>query len=150
MTDLANPKDMLGVKKVPLASVPPSLEIYAALSLWHGSVKYFRFNYRHKKVVGSIYLDALKRHIKAYEDGEWLTRDSKLPHLSGAAACLAILIDGHETGMLIDDRPPPGTTGDLLEHWNKEVAENLLPKWEAERAVLEKKMGKKFKKAATK
>ena len=115
-----NPKDLLGVKKVQLHLVPPSSIIYEALAFEDGANKYGPYNWRKNKVILSIYIDALLRHVFAYFDGEDNAPDSKKPHLAHAKACLGVLIDALETGNLIDDRPNKGKAAELLERFKKE------------------------------
>lgn len=118
--DTENPKDAEGLKKTRLSLVPPSSTIYEALALEDGATKYGPYNWRKKKVIVSVYLDAAMRHIHQYLDGEFLAKDSKKPHLGHAKACLGIIIDAIETGNLIDDRPAPGNSPELLVRWVKE------------------------------
>jgi hypothetical protein len=115
-----NPKDLIGVTKVPLSLVPASSLIYEALAFQDGARKYGPFNWRDNKVVASIYVDACLRHIFSWQDGEELSSDAKIPHLGHAKACLGILIDALETGNLVDDRPTAGTASAILEKWKKE------------------------------
>jgi len=113
-SDGINPKDALGLAKVSLSKVPVAATIYCALAMMDGAKKYSPFNWRTKKVIASIYVDACKRHLDAWFDGEELASDSGVPHLGHAAACIAILIDAIETGCLHDDRPPPGAAAKLF------------------------------------
>lgn len=112
-----NPKDLIGVKKVPLAYVPPASIIYQALAMRDGAKKYQPFNWRNNKVVAMIYISACLRHVYAWLDGEERATDSGVPHIGHALACLGILADAKETGNLIDDRPPAGASGKLLKMW---------------------------------
>ncbi len=41
-----------------------------------------------------------------YVNGEWADPKTRVPHLASVAACTAILIDGHVTETIVDDRPP--------------------------------------------
>ena len=107
MGSTKNPKDAVGGGKVPLSLVPGSFKTYTALGLAEGALKYGRWNFRAAKVVGSIYLDALERHIEKYKNGEERDPVTGVPHLANASASLAILIDATVQGTLIDDRPPP-------------------------------------------
>lgn len=116
-TDMTNPKDLIGVKKPRLSLVSPAGLLYEALAMQDGANKYGPYNWRGKKVRLSIYIDAAKRHMDSYFDGEELTRDSRVPHLGAAKACLGIIIDALETGNLIDDRPKSGVMSDLIEKW---------------------------------
>ncbi len=118
-----NPKDRLGLKKVPLHLVSPIGVIYEAMAMGDGASKYGPFNWREKQVIASIYVAACKRHIDAWFDGEELAPDSGLHHLGHAKACLGIILDAMETNSLKDDRPPPGAVGRLLEKFNKLISE---------------------------
>jgi hypothetical protein len=119
MKKKTNPKDLLGLDKVPILAQSPASIIYEALGMWDGTKKYGRYNWRKNKVVASIYVDAAFRHLLAWYDREELARDSKVPHLGHAKACLGILADAIETGNLVDDRPPRGRAGELLEKWKR-------------------------------
>lgn len=114
-----NPKDLVGIKKVRLSLVPPSSMIYQALAMEDGAQKYGPYNWRENKVQASIYVDACYRHIQSWFDGENNASDSKKPHLAHAIACLGIIIDALETGNLVDDRPLPGKTSELIERYKK-------------------------------
>lgn len=119
MSDSTNPKDLLGIKKVRLSLVPSSSTIYQALAMEDGAEKYGPYNWREKKVKASIYVDAAKRHLAAWFDGEECAADSKKPHLGHALACLGIIVDAIETGNLVDDRPPKGNAPELIERFKK-------------------------------
>lgn len=116
-----NPKTLLGIRKVSLSKVPAAAVLYMALAMMDGARKYGPFNWRTKRVTASIYIDACKRHLDAWFDGEELAGDSKLPHLGHALACIGIIIDALETGNLNDDRPPPGPMSKLIEKWKVEL-----------------------------
>ena len=116
-----NPKDLLGMAKVSLSKFPPAARIYGALAMADGARKYGAFNWREKKVIASIYKDAMDRHMEAWFDGEENAEDSGYPHLAHALACIAIIIDAKETGNLYDDRPVPGAAGRLIKQWTKSV-----------------------------
>ena len=115
--DDANPKDLLGLAKVSLTKNPPAALIYMALAMMNGAVKYGPFNWRKKKVIASVYVDAAMRHLQAWQDGENDADDSKVPHLGHALASIAIIVDALETGNLIDDRPAPGAAAALLKRY---------------------------------
>lgn len=106
--DESNPKDKIGQLKPNLHLVPPALIIHAAKAMENGAKKFGPYNWRVKKVRGTIYVSAALRHILSYLDGEDCADDSKVHHLGHAAACLGILLDAQETGNLIDDRPVKG------------------------------------------
>lgn len=109
-----NPKDLLGILKPNLFTVPPSSTIHEAMAMGDGARKYGPFNWRSKKVVASIYIAAAQRHLLAYLDREDIDPKSKVHHLGHAKACCGILLDATETGNLIDDRPQKGPAADLI------------------------------------
>jgi len=114
-----NPKDLIGLTKVPSHSVvPASGLIYEAMAMWEGARKYGPFNWRAHPVLATVYLDALDRHVKLFAAGEDIDPDSGYPHLAHAKACLAILIDAQETGNLIDNRPKSAVVARLLARFN--------------------------------
>lgn len=99
-----NPKDLVGSGKLPLHLWPTTATVYGCLALLDGMLKYGRTNWRAAGVRYSIYHDAFIRHANAAWEGEWIDPDSGLPHLSHALACLAIIVDAHAHGKLVDDR----------------------------------------------
>jgi hypothetical protein len=119
VADQTNPKDLLGVKKPRLSLVPPSGFVYAALAMANGADKYGPYNWRDKKVQTMIYLEAAMRHILSFQDGEECAKDSGIPHLGHALACLLIIIDAKETGNLVDNRPKAGAMAELIERFTK-------------------------------
>jgi hypothetical protein len=110
-----NPKDAIGSDKLPLHLWPETATAMGTLGLLDGALKYGRNNWRETGVRATIYIDALKRHINAYAEGEDLDPDSKMPHLAHALACLAILVDADAAGKLNDDRNYPGGYRSLVE-----------------------------------
>lgn len=105
-TKATNPKDAVASGKLPLDMVPDTLLIYAAMAFAEGDSKYIAYNYRVAGVRASVYIAALRRHLMRYVNGEWADKKTGVPHLGSIAACTAILIDGHVTGLINDDRPP--------------------------------------------
>lgn len=101
-----NPKDAAAVGRVPLHMVPDTLGLYAAMGFAEGDSKYIAYNFRVAGVRASVYVSALRRHLARYFNGEWADKKTRVPHLASVAACTAILIDGHVTGLINDDRPP--------------------------------------------
>jgi hypothetical protein len=109
-----NPKDLIGVTKPRLHLVPPVAQIYIAMGLQDGAMKYGRYNWRTKPVKMSIYLEACARHLLALSDGENDADDSGWPHDAHASACLAIIQDARHASCLVDDRPPKGGGAELI------------------------------------
>ena len=103
-SDSANPKDAAGRAKLPLHLWPPSATAYGAIGLLEGELKYGRNNFRATDVAASVYVAAAKRHIDDWFEGNNQASDTGSPHLGNALACLAILVDAHVNGSLIDDR----------------------------------------------
>lgn len=104
MTDLTNPKDLIGVNKVSMSQVPPIAIAHEACAMLDGTLKYGFRNYREKQVRASIYVDACLRHLMAWFDGEDKAGDSGIHHLGHARACLGIILDAEANGTLVDDR----------------------------------------------
>lgn len=100
-----NPKDLLGAAKVSPTKLPAVASLHGAHAMMDGAIKYGPYNWRDKAVIASIYVDACKRHVEAWFEGQECATDSGVHHLGHAIACLAILLDCQETGNLIDDRP---------------------------------------------
>lgn len=127
MTDInkikqSNPKDAVGIKKVPFSTVPAPVVAELGLAMLEGARKYRRHNYRAIGVRASVYYDACKRHLEAYWEGEYIDPDSGLPHVVKAMACLAVLRDAQMLDKCIDDRPPKHKDG-WLQDLNKKAKE---------------------------
>jgi hypothetical protein len=115
-----NPKDLIGTNKLPIHLWPEVATAYGSLGLLEGALKYGRCNWREAGVRASIYVDATRRHLAAWFEGEDDAPDSGLPHLAHALACLAILVDAEVQGQLVDDRQYNG--------WGyREAVETLTP-----------------------
>jgi Domain of unknown function (DUF5664) len=102
--DPANPKDLIGAKKVPMGQVPPVAIAHEAAAMLDGTLKYGYRNYRDKKVRATVYIDAALRHLYAWLEGEEVASDSGVHHLGHARACLGILLDAQAHDTLLDDR----------------------------------------------
>jgi len=125
--DGPNPKDLIGSTKVSLTKLPAIATAWGAMAMMDGAKKYGPYNFRDKAVQASIYVDAAKRHLDCWFEGEECASDSKVHHLGHALACIAILLDTQATGNLIDDRPllydKDGKVVD--EHWYAEFLGKL-------------------------
>lgn len=118
-----NPKDALGIRKVPLSTVPCRVEFELGLAMLEGARKYGRHNYRVAGVRASVYYDAIMRHVKSWWEGEDIDPDSNLPHIVKAMACIAVLRDGQHMNNWIDDRPPCLPNGINIKTLNRQAAE---------------------------
>ncbi len=126
-----NPKDLFGAVKASITKLPAIAVVHGACAMMNGAVKYGPYNWRDKKVIASIYIDAASRHLMAWFEGEEVASDSQVHHLGHAIACCAIILDAQMTGNLIDDRPDSeGAFATALEK-----ATNIIKQRAAERAV---------------
>ena len=123
-----NPKQAFGDAKVPLHLIPGSAAAYMAMGLgegayWKRPKPYEPFNWRTNKVEAMTYVGAALRHLMDYVDGVDDDPDSPVqkPSLAGVLASIAILVDATETGNLIDNRPPPGTTRETLDKFEARI-----------------------------
>ena len=110
-----NPKDIIGSNKIPLHLWPESASAFGCLGFLEGLLKYGRSNYREYGVKASIYVDACKRHLNAWFEGEDYNPDNGIPHLGNALACIAILVEAIVNNKLIDDRMYNGNWGKVIE-----------------------------------
>lgn len=122
VTKPSNPKDVLGAAKLPLHLWPETATLIGAVALLDGALKYGRSNWRAVGVRASIYVDAARRHINAWFEGEDNDPDSGVPHLGHALACIAILIDAQAVRKLVDDRMLTGGYRALVTELTPHVA----------------------------
>jgi hypothetical protein len=122
-TKPSNPKDAIGSDKIPLSLWPETATLYGALALLDGGCKYGIRNYRAVGIRASIYIDACKRHLNAWFEGEECASDSGVPHLAHALACIGILVDADAAGKMVDDRALKGGYQELVEKWTPLVKE---------------------------
>lgn len=109
-----NPKDKIGRTKPQLHLVPPVADLIEAKVLELGAAKYGAYNWRDEKVAATVYLDAIGRHLKAYQDGQDDDEESGHSHIGHVRACTGILLDAMEGGNLVDDRPKKGRTAEVI------------------------------------
>lgn len=101
-----NPKDQAATLRIPLGLCSPIATAKWAVAQFAGLIKYGAWNWRASGVRASVYIDAAKRHIEAWESGEACDPTDRTDHRANVMACMAILIDAEAAGKLIDDRPP--------------------------------------------
>jgi len=112
-----NPKDAIGIKKVPLWFIPTLPLCEVGLAFMEGGRKYGAFNWRVSGVRASVYYDAIMRHMNAWKEGQDIDPDSGIHHISKAIACLMVIRDSIEMGNWEDDRPvkyPDGLSISIL------------------------------------
>lgn len=122
-----NPKDAVGIAKVPASTVPREVLAEVGLAMMEGALKYGRHNYREAGVRASVYFDAASRHLDAFYEGQDIDPDSGLPHIVKAIACLVVLRDSQFRDNWVDDRPPK-----LPDNWQADLnakAAALLEKY---------------------
>lgn len=127
----SNPKDSIGVKKVPFSTVPSPVIAEVGLAMLEGALKYGRHNYRAIGVRTSVYYDAALRHLTAFWEGQEIDPDSGLPHIVKAMACLVVLRDSQMIGNCVDDRPPShkeGWQADMNKHAEELISRYPNPK----------------------
>jgi hypothetical protein len=134
-----NPKDLLGAKKPSLSKIPAIALLWESLAMMDGAGKYNPYNWRDNKVVASIYVDACKRHLDAWFEGQQKADDSCCHHLGHARACLGILLDAEATGNLIDDRPTKDGTSEAYQRVLQEVIDAIPAMQERHRQFHEAK-----------
>jgi len=100
-----NPKDAIGVLKVPLHMLSPVAKAQWALAQFVGNAKYGLANWRAAGVRSTVYLSAMQRHMDAYLSGEEFDPVDGTHHLGNVMACCAIILDAQAYGSLVDDRP---------------------------------------------
>ena len=122
-----NPKDTIGVRKVPFSTIPAAVMAEVGLAMLEGAAKYGRHNYRVAGVRASVYYDAALRHLTAWWESEDVDPDSGLSHVTKAIAGLVVLRDAMMNGMMTDDRPPAIDKAWLASF--NETAANILDRY---------------------
>lgn len=105
MNKPTNPKDIVGIKKVPLSTLSCPVLCEMGLGMLEGARKYGRHNYRAMGVSASVYYDATLRHLMDWFEGEDIDPDSGLNHITKALTALMVLRDSMIMGNWKDDRP---------------------------------------------
>jgi hypothetical protein len=121
-TKSTNPKDRVGIEKLPLHLNPTTAAAHQSMAHLDGAIKYGPFNWRDEGVSVMVYLAAIKRHLDRYLEGERDAPDSKVHNLGHIMACCAIILDSEECGNLVDDRPGNATNyAELQSRLNEQV-----------------------------
>jgi len=124
----SNPKDNVGVRKVPLHVVSSPVLMEMALGMFDGDRKYGAHNYRVAGVKASIYYDAMMRHAMAWWEGEDIDKDSGLSHVTKIMSCMSVLRDAMINDNWIDDRPPKVKNQDWIQDYNK-IAGDIIDRY---------------------
>lgn len=136
--DATNPKQSQGASKLPLHLWPTTATALGCLGILEGREKYGLVNWRASKVVATIYVDAAKRHLDAWLEGEEQSPDSGNFHLGNALASIAILVDAQAHGTMVDDRPFTPTAG------YRSLIEKLTPHVDRIKALYVEKQPRHF------
>ena len=127
-TKMGNPKDALGIKKIPYSTISQPVLAEVGVAMLEGALKYGRHNYRAIGVRASVYFDAcVARHLAAWWEGEDIDSESGLHHITKAIAGMCVIRDAMIQGKFVDDRPPKSPAGWQNELNNKVAA--LLAKY---------------------
>lgn len=122
-TKETNPKDQVGVKKVPVHVIPAQVVGETGLALLEGARKYGSYNYRVAGVRASVYYDAAMRHLTAWWEGQDIDPDSNISHITKAIASLVVLRDAMLNDKWVDDRPPRVKNQNWVQDQNAKAAE---------------------------
>jgi len=123
-----NPKQALGIKKVPTHCIPSGPLFLLGLAMMEGGRKYGTHNYRAMGARHSTYFDAINRHNRSWWEGEDIDPDSKIHHLGKIMGCCVVMLDSILMGNDIDDRPLKYLDGLNIEYYNK-LAEEIIKKY---------------------
>lgn len=121
----SNPKDGVGVRKVPFHLVPSQVVGEIALGMAEGDLKYGSYNFRAIGVRASVYYSAAERHLKAFWEGEDIDPESRLSHITKALSTLTVLRDAMLNDKWEDDRPPAVSNPNWLSELNTKMGELL-------------------------
>lgn len=124
----SNPKDALGIKKVPFHVIPSKPLLEVGLAMMEGGRKYGSHNYREIGVSMSTYYNAAMRHLVAWWEGEDIDPDSGVHHVVKAMASLFVVRDGMHMGNCVDDRPIRYPDGINIGEFNK-LADDIITKY---------------------
>lgn len=127
-TKVTNPKDTVGIRKVPMHVVSAPVVMEMALGMMEGSRKYGSHNYRVAGVRASVYYDAAMRHLTDWWEGTDIDKASGLSHISKAMSCLHVLRDAMMNDMWNDDRPPKFKNQDWIDEMNR-LAGEIIDKY---------------------
>jgi len=124
----SNPKDSIGVKKVPMHYVSCRVLMEMGLGMLDGGCKYGAHNYREAGVKASVYYDAAMRHLMSWWEGEDDDPDTGLSHITKVLTCLATFRDAMIAENWEDDRPIRIKGGAGVTEYNEQAA-NIIDKY---------------------
>ncbi len=142
-TKVTNPKDAVGIKKVPMSCVSAPVVMEMALGMMEGARKYGRHNYRVAGVRASVYYDAAMRHLMDWWEGTDIDPASGISHISKAMSALHVLRDAMMNEMWTDDRPPAFKNKEWVDEMNRMAGEIIDKYPDSVPAYTEETHGKK-------
>lgn len=116
-----NPKDRAAEDRIDLSLFPDTAVVYGALGMTEGDCKYGGYNYRPGGVRASTYVSACRRHLYKWWNGDDEDPITGVPHLASAIACLAVIVDSLEAGVLQDNRPPKVSLEGLMNRMKDKI-----------------------------
>ncbi len=105
-----NPKDGVGSLKPGYSNVPVPVLYEIGAALLEGERKYGGYNWRVAGVRTSVYINATRRHIDDFWEGQDIDPDSGLSHITKAIASLVVFRDAQIQNMVANDDRPPSST----------------------------------------
>lgn len=139
----SNPKDAVGVRKVPMSTVSGPVMMELGLAMMEGARKYGRHNYRDIGVRSSVYYDAAMRHLVAWWEGEDTDPDSEISHLTKAIATIMVIRDAQLHNKVVDDRPPKSPKGWV--NYMNTIASKIIDRYPGAKEPHVAKVEKKIK-----
>lgn len=118
-----NPKDGVGSLKPSYSTVPVPVLYELGAAITEGARKYGAYNWRVAGVRTSVYIDAARRHLDSFWEGENIDPDSGLSHITKAIASLTVLRDAQIQGMVQNDDRPPMTMAPYMDAMTQQMAE---------------------------
>ena len=118
-----NPKDGVGSLKPSYAAVPIPVLYELGAALTEGARKYGGYNWRVAGVRTSVYIDATRRHLDSFWEGEDIDPDSGLSHITKAIASLTVFRDAMIQGKVANDDRPPSTMVPFMAEGQARMAE---------------------------
>jgi hypothetical protein len=146
----SNPKTAFGAVKPGTFQTPPIPLYEYSLAHYQGALKYGHYNWREDPVSISTYINAARRHIDLYLEGQRDASDTGIHNLAHAMTCLSIVIDAEFFGTLIDDRAPENVrAADKMEAYfeeKKPLQQKIMKDWTGHAQKLRDKLLNRGKK----
>lgn len=140
----SNPKTAFGAVKPGTFNTPPMPLYEYSLAHYQGALKYGHYNWREDPVSISTYINAARRHIDLFVEGQKDALDTGIHNLAHAMTCLSIVIDAEWYGTLLDDRATMDIRGhDKLEEYfnaSKERVTKITKDWSGHAQQLKAKL----------